>query len=104
MVLVSVCILVPKYACEAVMSDVASLSTVTCCNYWVFELTNAWNTGKLDRYKKEGVQFYANSLFLGSEINCDSRLNTFICHLPSVTCIDVSKQAFPVHCLTVLCA
>ena len=57
MVLVSVCILVPKYACEAVMSDVASLSTVTCCNYWVFELTNAWNTGKLDRYKNGACSF-----------------------------------------------
>ena len=57
MVLVSVCILVPKYACEAVMSDVASLSTVTCCNYWVFELTNAWNTGKSDRYKKGACSF-----------------------------------------------
>ena len=57
MVLVSVSMLVPKFACGAVMSDVASLSTVTCCNYWVFELTNAWNTGKFDRYKKGACSF-----------------------------------------------
>ena len=57
MLLVSVSMLVLKFACGAVMSDVASLSPVTCCNYWVFELTNAWNTGKLDRYKKRGAQF-----------------------------------------------